>query len=198
MFFGRSENPMDKAIRLKREGKYDDSIKTYIEIASKNLDSNDLNEVLYALGKVYFLNKNFERSISAYLSCAFFLAFKKRPQMLNDMIDFVQNNNQYSPYIMWALDFGRHIGYAFFADKLERENRLFLDNTDDNRFLKIYSDSIASKNAPVEILINSGFDDKMAKIGANFITENLMDIITKKKDLNSYTSTVLAVALKMA
>lgn len=198
MFFSRPENPMDKALRLKREGKYEESIKTYIEIANKNLDSNNLNEILYGLGKVYFLNKSFERSISAYLSCAFFLALKKRPEILDDMIDFVKNNNQYSSYIMWALDFGRHIGYAFLADKLKRENRLFLDNSDENRFLKIYSDSIAGKNATVEVLINSGFDDKMARIGANFITENLMDIVLKKKDLNGYTSSVLAVALKMA
>lgn len=46
MFFSRPENPMDKALRLKREGKYEESIKTYIEIANKNLDSNNLNEIL--------------------------------------------------------------------------------------------------------------------------------------------------------
>lgn len=99
MFFSRPENPMDKALRLKREGKYEESIKTYIEIANKNLDSNNLNEILYGLGKVYFLNKSFERSISAYLSCVFFLAFKKRPEMLDDMIDFVKNNNQFLYYV---------------------------------------------------------------------------------------------------
>ncbi len=74
---------------------------------------------------------------------------------------------------------------------------MFTDDTDDNRFLRIYADSIAGKNAPLEVLINSGFDDKMARIGANFITENLMDIVSKKKDLNGYVRIALAVALKM-
>lgn len=196
-FFNNQEDILDKAIRLKREGKYQESIKCYIEYIQKNPTSSELNTYLYALGKVHFLNNDFQASIWSYIYCALYLAFKKRPEMVDDMIYFLKTKDYNSPYIIWASDFGRHLGYALIALKKQKDNTLYNTSNIENKYLKIYADSIAGKDVPLDELMDSDIDGTAARLGAKLVTDKILESAKDQSKFEDNLRLAIALSLKM-
>ena len=183
---------LERGVILKREGRFNESIKCYTDYIKKNPYDNNLNEYLYSLAKVYFLNKNYIASMNTYCACAFYLAYIKRPEMLKDLSNYLKYNDTSSPYFMWAVDFGRHIGYALIGSYLQT-GEINLSDEDKNVF-KTYCDSIAGKNVNASCLLNSRLDAFASQIGAQFITENIRDNINTR-DHKDNISIIIGLAL---
>ena len=117
--------------------------------------------------------------------------------MVDDMISFLKTKDYSSPYIIWASDFGRHLGYAFIALKKQKDNTLYNTNSTENKYLKIYADSIDGKDVLLNELINSDIEATATRLGANLVTDKILESAKDQSKFEDNLRLAIALSLKM-
>lgn len=192
-----SKQLFDEGLALKRNGNFRQSIQKYKESIRVYTEDPELNSAFYALGKVLYLDGQYERSLEAY-QCYFF--FSIVPQLISDFDNELGRYSQEDKVkrlfngIINHVDsqmFGTPIAQlvSFFSNPCPHFGHAALDSKERSTapdVVNSYRLSLMGKSTPNEDWRNSEYTFKCMLVGLSIQCNIIDEYIKDSKGLSQY------------